>query len=176
MNVRTVVAVAALIVVLALVNRAILEKEAHIENGREVFLELAPVDPRSLMQGDYMALRFEVANELRRSLPTLTRDRHWWRKVDAKDGWVILEIDDNGVGRFAGVSDTASEASDSQINMAFRVRSGTIKFATNAWFFQEGTAEVYEPARYGRFRINEAGEPLLVALLDENLNELSSNE
>jgi uncharacterized membrane-anchored protein len=26
-----------------------------------VFLELAPVDPRSLMQGDYMVLRYKIA-------------------------------------------------------------------------------------------------------------------
>ena len=52
------------------------------------------------------------------------------------------------------------------------VRSGTIKFATNAFFFQEGTAGDYEQARFGAFRVNGQGEPLLVGLLDENLKRL----
>ncbi|WP_340367543.1 GDYXXLXY domain-containing protein, partial [Marinobacter azerbaijanicus] len=46
------------------------------------------------------------------------------------------------------------------------------RFATDAFFFQEGHAERYELARYGRFRVNERGEPLLVALHDEAFKEL----
>ena len=170
--IRHLIALTALALILVAVNVSILNKERHLDTGREVFLELAPVDPRSLMQGDYMALRFDVANTLQGALPRLEGSRHWWRKVDAKDGWVVLDLDGRRVGRFAGVATTSINSSQQQINVAFRVRSGTIKFATNAYFFQEGTAQTYEQARFGEFRINEQGEPLLVGLLDENLNRL----
>ena len=50
-----------------------------------------------------------------------------------------------------------------------------MRFATDAFFFQEGHAERYEPARYGRFRVNEDGEPLLVALHDSELNLLGAS-
>ncbi len=170
--IRSILALATLAVILIAVNMAILNKERHLDMGQSVFLELAPVDPRSLMQGDYMALRFAVANQLRNALPKLEGRRHWWRKVDAEDGYVVLNIDDNGVGRFAGVATSPEPSSVGQIAMAYRVRSGTIKFATNAFFFQEGTAEDYEPARFGEFRVNEQGEPLLVGLYDEDLKRL----
>ena len=35
-----------------------------------MFVELAPVDPRSLMQGDFMRLNFRVPGELRQLAPT----------------------------------------------------------------------------------------------------------
>ena len=46
--------------VLAVANYAIVDKERVIAHGRTVYVALAPVDPRSLMQGDYMALNFRV--------------------------------------------------------------------------------------------------------------------
>ncbi len=170
--IRPLVALIALAFILIAVNASILDKEKHLDTGREVFLELAPVDPRSLMQGDYMALRFEVAGKLRGALPRLGKSRGWWGKVDAEDGWIVLDLDERRVGRFAGVATTPANSSEQQINVAFRVRSGTIKFATNAFFFQEGTAGDYEQARFGEFRVNEEGEPLLVGLLDDNMKRL----
>lgn len=60
---RVWLAVLAGILVLIAVNVSIYQREQLLQHGRFVLLELAPVDPRSLMQGDYMALRFEVANQ-----------------------------------------------------------------------------------------------------------------
>ena len=56
----------ALVLVLGAVNWSIFAKERIKTNGERIFLALAPVDPRSLMQGDYMALRFEIADRIRR--------------------------------------------------------------------------------------------------------------
>jgi uncharacterized membrane-anchored protein len=56
--------------------------------------------------------------------------------------------------------------------MRYRVRNGAVKFATNAFFFQEGHAKHYEPARYGQFRVDSSGELLLVAMYDKELNRL----
>ena len=60
---RKAVVIAAGLLVLAAANWSILLRERLLTEGRVVLLELAPVDPRSLMQGDYMALRFKAAND-----------------------------------------------------------------------------------------------------------------
>ena len=52
------------LLVLGVVNAAIVGKETIKREGDTVYLPLAPVDPRSLMQGDYMALRFTLVREL----------------------------------------------------------------------------------------------------------------
>ena len=46
----------------------VVQKEAVLEEGHLVLLALAPVDPRSLMQGDYMTLRYAVAVTVRDAL------------------------------------------------------------------------------------------------------------
>ena len=55
--------IAAGVLMLAAVNWGIYARERLLAGGRVVMLELAPVDPRSLMQGDYMALRFKAADD-----------------------------------------------------------------------------------------------------------------
>ena len=52
---RSILLWAGLLMVLVVVNHGILRRERMLSAGRIVLLELAPADPRSLMQGDSMA-------------------------------------------------------------------------------------------------------------------------
>jgi uncharacterized membrane-anchored protein len=52
------------------------------------------------------------------------------------------------------------------------VREGDVKFATNAYFFQEGTGNLYARARYGEFRVAPDGELLLTHLVGEKFERL----
>jgi uncharacterized membrane-anchored protein len=61
---------------------------------------------------------------------------------------------------------------DNEAYLRYRVRAGRLKFASDAFFFQEGTAGAYENARYGRYRVADDGELLLTSLHDEHLNQL----
>lgn len=162
----------AMIVILGLVNWSIIGKETHLAEGRSVYLELAPVDPRSLMQGDYMALRFQLANEVNKALPKADEYRGWRQAVDASDGYVVVRLDARQVGSFKGLYKDQALAED-ELRMRFRVRDGEVKFATNAFFFQEGHAKTYEPAKYGQFRVDDKGELLLVAMYDKDLKRLA---
>ena len=56
-NYKTVLAVN-LVLVLLFFAFSVVQKETLIGKGTEVLLRLAPVDPRSMMQGDYMALNY----------------------------------------------------------------------------------------------------------------------
>ena len=167
------IALVALIVVLALVNWSIAGKERHLAQGKLVYLELAPVDPRSLMQGDYMALRFAVANDVQNALSTSSRPEG----QDAKtaDGYVVVGVDDRGVGSFKRLH-TDQPLAAGEMRLRFRVRNGDVKFATNAFFFQEGHAQIYESARYGQFRVNDAGELLLAGMYDKDLKPLGPGD
>jgi len=46
--------------------------ERILSDGRVLLLELAPVDPRSLMQGDYMALQFAAVDDIRKALKPIS--------------------------------------------------------------------------------------------------------
>jgi uncharacterized membrane-anchored protein len=165
------IAVLAMLVILALVNWSIAGKERQLAEGRIVYLDLAPVDPRSLMQGDYMALRFRIADQLYQALPRSEDSRNWRHDVQASDGYVVVNLDEQQIASYQRIHKAETLASD-ELLLRYRVRDGAVKFATNAFFFQEGQAEIYQPARYGQFRVDESGELLLVAMFDKDLKKL----
>jgi len=163
--------VAGLALVLGVVGWSARENEAILAGGQVVRLELAPVDPRSLLQGDYMMLNYEVQNRLRSARPH-------------DDGFVVVAPDAQGVGRFVRAQPAATPLAAGELALRYRVRegargfglrSGRIRFATNAFFFEEGTGGRYATAKYGEFRVGAGGEPRLVALLDGGLKRLGEN-
>ena len=166
---RGAVALLAAVAALAAVNYSIAAKERLLAHGRVVYLELAPVDPRSLMQGDYMQLNYRIADEMSRHLPVLGPE------LVPGDGRVVVTLDPRSVASFARLAPTAGGGpalAENEAYLRYRVRAGRLKFASDAFFFQEGTAGAYETARYGRYRVADDGELLLASLHDEGLDKL----
>jgi uncharacterized membrane-anchored protein len=162
------------VVALLVVNFTILQKERLLADGRVVYLELAPVDPRSLMQGDYMALRFKAATDAEPSLSRVDPDRQTFRtagNLATADGHIVVAVDERSVGRFVRLDDGRPLAAG-EVRLRYRVREGQLRFATNGYFFQEGTAQLYERARYGEFRVSDSGDLLLASMRGENLELL----
>lgn len=149
------------VLVLAVANIGIWQKQQLVESGRVVVLELAPVDPRSLMQGDYMALRFKVMTDAFSGVSG----------ENVADGRIVVALDERNVGTFVRLDNGAALAPN-EAAIRYRVRDGGPRFSTNAYFFQEGTAEIYVPARYGEFRVSSAGDAILTRLRDARLEPL----
>lgn len=150
---------ASLLLTLVAANGAIWQKEALISSGRPVFIELAPVDPRSLMQGDYMALNFQMPALDREGIATLRR------------AMVIAKVDGRGVAVMQGLAGDRSLAPDEILIELVQTGSG-LRPATNAWYFKEGEAPRWSRAKYGEFRIDDKGRALLVNLRGPALEKL----
>jgi uncharacterized membrane-anchored protein len=172
---RSAIAFLALLACLALVDYSIAAKERQLETGRLVYLELAPVDPRSLMQGDYMALRFKMANDARSQMPRepAARPQEFPLRggLASADGRLVASLDDQSIATFRRL-DNGTPLAPNEVVLRYRVRNGDLKFATNAFFFEEGTARRYEGARYGAFRVAPDGDLLLTGLRGANLQPL----
>jgi uncharacterized membrane-anchored protein len=169
---RSMLAIVSCLLILVLVNLSISEKEKLLAKGRTVYLELAPVDPRSLMQGDYMALNYRMANEIMQALPRKENpDRPWQPEYKAHGARVVATLNDLFIAQLNRLDD-GTALQENEIYLDYRVRGGKLKFASNAFFFQEGTADQYETAHHGRFKVAVDGELLLVALHDEQLKQL----
>lgn len=152
------------VLVLGGLNWAWAGKAWIIAEGREVWVPLAPIDPRSLMQGDYMALRFALTNEIERerALGPAVVDPDGPR-YDGAFGRAPVTLDERGVVAL----DWNNPAPD--LVLRYRLRHGQIWLGTNAFFFEEGEALRYNPARFGVFRVDpRSGEAVLVALADES--------
>ena len=157
------VVIAATLILLVAVNLGIASRERLVEHGRIVLLELAPLDPRSLMQGDYMALRFAAADGAHAGAEYL----------QFADGKLVLAVDSRGVGTFRRLDTGAPLAADEAL-LRYRIRDGQVKLATNAFFFEEGHGEEYARARYGEFRVAADGEAILTGLRGADLAPLGT--
>lgn len=83
----------------------------------------------------------------------------------------MVTLDEKKIGTFQRL-DNSTALADNETRLRYRVRNGEVKFATNAFFFQEGHAQAYEAARYGQFRVDEDGELLLAAMFNETLERI----
>ncbi len=158
---RMIVLGAAVVVALAAINNQIVHKERILAHGDTVLLRLAPRDPRSLLQGDYMDLRYAMANEVSQAA----------YQAQVIDGRAIIELAEGGVARFVAIDEGQQLASNQRL-LRFRKRGETLRLASDAFFFEEGTWETYSAARYGALRVDDDGEAVLIALYDDDLNRL----
>lgn len=167
------VAILALLAVLITVNANIIKYENHLSTGDTVLLELVPVDPRGFMQGDYMALGYALERDVLTALER-SPNRH---STPAHDGYAIVKLDRNHVGHFMRLANSGSrdKLATNELPIYYRIRDGRVMLATNAFFFQEGQAKSFEAAKYGLFRINDEGEPLLTEMVNSNFAVIKGN-
>ncbi|MBP3946310.1 GDYXXLXY domain-containing protein [Psychrobacter sp. K31L] len=159
------VALLGLIIILAIMTINVAKFETHLATGDTVLLELAPIDPRGFMQGDYMTLSYALERDVFDQLNERLPENEYY--IKASEGYVIVTLDENNVGTFSRLVDTKpNHLASNEMALHYRVRNNKLKLATNAFFFQEGHAEAFEMAEYGLFRVNDKGEPLLTDMVD----------
>jgi len=147
-----------LIAVLAFFNYSVIKKEKTLSSGQLVLLELAPVDPRSLMQGDYMQLDYAISQDVTIiNLP--------------KRGYCVVKLDADGVGRRLRLQPELTPHEEGEYLIRYNAQQYIgIRIGAESYFFQEGNATKYEKARYGGIRVDDKGHSVLVGLYDEACN------
>jgi len=147
------------LLVLAVVNILIFQKERLAANGQVVFLELAPVDPRSLIQGDYMRLRYEISREVESN----TAER---------DGFIVVRLDKDNIAQYVRIHDPQIALEQNELLIRFRQRTFDVRIGPESFLFQEGHAKYYNNARYGELRVSGSGDVLLTGLRGDELEPL----
>lgn len=147
------------LLVLVVVNLLIFQKERLLVSGQTIFLELAPVDPRSLIQGDYMTLRYGM-------LQAINTDEL------ASDGYLVLKLDERNIATFDRVYQPGETLAPDERIIRYRKRTWDVRLGAESFFFQEGHADYYSNARYAELRLAESGETVLVGLRGEELEVL----
>jgi uncharacterized membrane-anchored protein len=152
---RALVAVG-LVLALTVPNYAIWQKERVLAAGTPMLLELVPVDPRSLMQGDYMRLDYAIAWKV--------NDEKKW----PRDGFLVVRLDASGIARYVRHHESNMPLADGERLLRYRMRDERVRVGSDAFHFQEGNAARYQRARYGELRVDAEGTSVLVGLRDEH--------
>lgn len=144
-----------LLLLLVYLNYAVFSKEKILNGGQLILLELAPADPRSLMQGDYMNLRYTISQEVD------------FEKTQ-KRGYCVVRLQSDGVAvRQRFQQDNIPLAADEHL-IRYTMGDWSINIGAESYFFQEGQAEKYAKAKYGGIKTDKEGNSVLVGLYDED--------
>ncbi|MCH5715342.1 GDYXXLXY domain-containing protein [Niabella hibiscisoli] len=126
-----------LALLLVYINYSVVKKEKLLKDGQLVLLALAPVDPRSLMQGDYMTLRYAISENLNAdSMP--------------KRGYCVVRLDADGVANRVRFQKNVIPLHKGEYLIGYTAPDyWNVNIGAESFFFEEGQAEKYDSARYG---------------------------
>ncbi|MEO2022815.1 MAG: GDYXXLXY domain-containing protein [Pirellulaceae bacterium] len=186
------------IVSLVYVNGIAWRYAAIRSQGNLVYLKLAPVDPISLVQGQYMRLRFALERE---DAELRGADQDLFAQDPNAGVLAVLELDNNRVGTVTRLipgnpaDSIIRELEDEygptgyallavEVGDDFRSyvaedrdegrRTFSITLQQNSFLFEENTPERYEEARYGIFRGTSSGAYVLVDLSGEDFQPMTA--
>jgi uncharacterized membrane-anchored protein len=132
-------------------------QERDIARSQTIYLELGPADPRSLVQGDFMRLRYVIERDLA-ELPA--------------PGEIAVTLDERRVGTAIRPLREGEALGPDEVRMDTFSRERRNTVAPRAYLFEEGTADLYEVAEYGILAVTPEGRTTLVGLADEGLQRL----
>lgn len=162
---RTKIIIVLAFFVLAILNYGIYEKEQIKKKGEIIFLKLAPADPRSLIQGDYMRFGYTIESEILSE----ARDNH------QKRGYVVVRPDKNNVGQFVRIYQNEKLAADEKLFRYYN-QIYSIRIVPDSFLFQEGQAKFYQEAKYGIFKFSGQKDYLLVGLANADRKEIRPSD
>lgn len=158
MKIRQILLWATLLLIFGQSFLIISEKEEILTSGKVVYLELAPVDPRSLIQGDYMNLRYAISNDI--------------DNFATDSGTVVISLDNNDVAHFVRLHQAGKSLAEGEYLLEFFANRRTIQIGPSAFFFQEGDAHYYDDTEYAELRLSPEGEAMLIGLHGDTLEKL----
>ena len=174
-KVKPLVALAVVLLILIPLNYKVQQFEDVLATGKPVVLKIAPVDPRSLMQGDYMALSYAILNDIRANLNEsedgviLAKEKKHPSKV-----YALIHQDEQGVATLCRVEDSLpNDFKDCVANVYLPVNNfkWLPELPSQEYFLAEGKGQHYAQAEYAEYRFKD-GILLLARLLDKDLKAL----
>ena len=170
-----------LIALLGAVNYKVQQFEDVLATGKPVVLKIAPADPRSLMQGDYMVLNYAILSELQQSqFSSESNESNETTGIDelspsGKKAYILVHLDKNHVATLCEAqSEIPTDFKHCTPNVYLPIRyngSWLPKLPSQDYFFAEGKGEYYAQAEYAEYRFKD-GILLLARLLDKDLKGL----
>jgi uncharacterized membrane-anchored protein len=170
-NLKAIVVLVNLVLVLAFFNWSVAEKEDILESGELVLLKLAPVDPRSLMQGDYMRLSYAISQPWQQDIDSLgNQPRQHQQTLDSlkSRGYAVLKLDAQQVAQLVRYQPEKEPLHKGELLLKYTKGEWALNLGAESYFFEEGQAKQFEQAEYGCLRVDADGNSVLIGLYDKN--------
>ena len=165
------------IALLGAVNYKVQQFEDVLATGKPVVLKIAPVDPRSLMQGDYMVLNYAILSEFQQS--QFSSESNETTGIDelspsGKKAYILVHLDKNHVATLCEAQSeipTDFKHCTPNVYLPIRYKGWLPELPSQDYFFAEGKGEYYAQSEYAEYRFKD-GILLLARLLDKDFKGL----
>ncbi|AJY74037.1 GDYXXLXY domain-containing protein [Paenibacillus beijingensis] len=136
------------------------KSESLLANGVSIKLEMAPLDPRSLLQGDYVLLNYVI------STPPDSAAKELANRSSRSKVKVVLAPDQRGVHVFNRLYKSGEALEEGEVVINGKLSSSfSIHYGIETYFVPEGTGiETQRDARFAYIRIGAGGDALLERL------------
>ena len=166
-----------LIALLGAVNYKVQQFEDVLATGKPVVLKIAPADPRSLMQGDYMVLNYAILSDLQQS--QFSSESNETTGIDelspsGKKAYILVHLDKNHVATLCEAQSeipTDFKHCTPNVYLPIRYKGWLPELPSQDYFFAEGKGEYYAQSEYAEYRFKD-GILLLAHLLDKDFKGL----
>ncbi len=164
--------------------------EWHLSHSKSIYVKLQPVDPRSLIQGDYMALNYDlyfggkspVAELSDAQIAKQAKEEELQRQYFENQKNIVsyVQLDaQRKVIRTSFKPNVLAEYPNASTRLILKNPDNTFEGlypAANSFMFAEGLEACYRDAKYAELKVQENGKPLLVGLVGEQLQSLNCEQ
>ena len=168
----------------------IMRHEWHLSHSDSIYVRLKPVDPRSMIQGDYMALNYHLYFGGLPPVMELTDarvaehaasenlQRAYFLNQQSVMSYVQLDAQ-RRVIRTSFKPDVLTAYPNASAKLMLKNPKNTFEGlypAASSFLFAEGLEPCYRDAQFAELKVQENGQPLLVGLVGENLQKLQCEQ
>jgi len=145
------------IMIFVIFNLMIYQKRQLLKSGETIYFSIAPRDPRSILQGDYMAFRYTLETDMKNATD----------KVPDKIGYIVIAFDDKSVGHFVRFHRGEKLAANERL-LKYQSLDYGYRIQPSTFFFQEKLQHDFQQAQYAIFHYNGEKNYLLVGLANKD--------
>ncbi|QIO07434.1 GDYXXLXY domain-containing protein [Acinetobacter shaoyimingii] len=148
----------------------VIKHELHLRQAQSIYVQLQPVDPRSLLQGDYMVLNYDlklhevndqqIENQSQIMSYVLLDERHRVIKT-------TFDLESTTFGTPQSIPLILKNPKN---------YLDALYPAANSFLFAEGLEPCYRDAKYAEIKVKPNGQALLVGLVDQYLKSLNCEQ
>ena len=168
----------------------IFKNEWHLKHSQSIYVRLQPVDPRSILQGDYMRLNYQLYFAPQNSILENTDQQntnqqninqedhifsgHYFDQIIQNKSSIVTYVELDPQRRVIHTSfEPLQNVQIQRLVLQNPNNRYTMLYpASESFLFAEGLAECYQQAEYAEFKVDEQGNAILTALKGGQLQDL----
>ncbi|WP_409304870.1 GDYXXLXY domain-containing protein [Peribacillus sp. SCS-155] len=153
---------------MAFLSVQVFKSESILKNGKEITVSLVPVDPRSMLQGDYVILRYSFS-----TIPELSENGEYSQEIpDGDVVSVLLRENGNGIYQYGGnfahdgkwMDPYEKQEGDVIIDGRYDAYN-SVTYGIENFFIPEGKGSEYEGRKFAELKVGSNGDAILTRLI-----------